>query len=398
MASVSNHQNGVVGFCLLPSELIQTILLHLSLPEILHMKLLNKSISFIISDHNFIQACNSKSMSSTWLFVCKKRWRRDLMLYGFSDDQSHRWFRIPIDQLLKPLIFPGEDIYFLTANANFFLFVSNTRQEVLAVNLVLMSVKKIPHSPLGPRGTSSWRRSGIKLIRCPGSGSGSAHFRFLFAELVDNVPLLFEYQSETDTWRSTEAVESQYCEEIQRGSECVFLNASESTVVATRVVNKSNVVPIVVRPRFNMLVNEPHLAVGFRRPMNRIHVYGDGYMMIIKSDEISVDGRERVVKEIEIWGLSGRSGGEYKWEYVSRVKSELMDKINKKPFGVIMGCLEVKNGVIKGVLMSNLDGLWDIIWLVYDINNGEWSWVKVPDSNTKGSNMAGISFSSGLTL
>jgi hypothetical protein len=412
--AANHHQNDTVGFHLLPSELIQNILLYLSLPEILHMKLVNKSTSLIISDQSFIRECNSRSTSSTWLFVCKKRWRNELILHGFSDDKSHRrWFKIPISDLLKPVIYPGEDIYFLTANGNIFLFVSNTRQEVFAVNLAVKTVKRIPPSPWGPRGTSSWRRSGMKMI----TGSDSDHFRFLFAELVENQPILFEYRSETDSWRSTEAKENP--EEISQSSEYVFLNvmngASGSTVIATKVNSKSNFTPVVARPVFNWGPNELSV-VGFSsgsggRRMNRMHVYGDGYMMIIKSNEIRT---ERFVKAIELWRLnrnendsdlcvqfrsSSYASLEYMWKYLSRVRSEIMEKINKKPFGVLMGCLEHKNGIIKVVLMSNLDGLWDIIWLNYDTNNGEWDWVQVPnDSNTKGTNMAGISFSSGPTL
>lgn len=204
---MNNHRNSTtsaIGFCLLPSELIQNILLYLVLPEIIRLKLVSKSFSLIISDQDFIRACNIRSRSSAWLFVYKKRWPRDLTLHGFTD-QSQRWFQIPIANSLRPIISLGEDLYFLTASGKFFLFVSNTKKVVISVNLVAQTVKKIPPSPLGPRGTSSWRRSGMKLVAGP---PGSDHFRFLFVELVENRPILFVYDSESEKWESMEAKEN----------------------------------------------------------------------------------------------------------------------------------------------------------------------------------------------
>ena len=145
---------------------MQNIFLSLVLPEIIRLKLVSKSFSHIISDHNFLRECNLRSSSTTWLFVYKKRWLRDAVLHSFTD-RSDRWFRIPISRLLKPINFHGEDLYFLMASGNFFMFASNTVREIIAVNLVTMTVKRIPPSPLGPRGTSSWRRSGMKLVTRP---------------------------------------------------------------------------------------------------------------------------------------------------------------------------------------------------------------------------------------
>ncbi|GLT28949.1 hypothetical protein SLA2020_038490 [Shorea laevis] len=78
------------------------------------------------------------------------------------------------------------------------------------------------------------------------------------------------------------------------------------------------------------------------------------------------------------------------------VPSDLMKRI-KKPYGAIMGFLEERDGVIRIVLVSNFEGLWDIIWLFYDRREGNWNWIPLPDCSMKGLNMAGITFSSGLT-
>ncbi|KAJ0030312.1 hypothetical protein Pint_13088 [Pistacia integerrima] len=304
------------------------------------MKLVNKSIAYVISDQNFIRQCNLRSKSSTWLFLYKKRWNRHAILEGFSD-QSTRWFKISIADLLKPVVSPGQNLYFLTASGNIFLFVCNTRQEVVAVNLVSKTVKRITDSPLGPRGTSSWRRSGMKLV------ARSDHFQFFFAELVDNRPVLFEYNSETNTWNSTEAkeiVDNSYMPRVdEREDGYIFLNAingpNESVVVA--IGSESRNAPLIARPRFN----------GGGSINERLHVYGDGHMMIIRSKGVeNEDGTVRMLKGIEIWGLNLRKNSRA-WEYISKVPSELIRKINK-PYGVMMGCLEKEDGIIKMFLIA----------------------------------------------
>lgn len=312
------------------------------------------------------------------------------MLHAFTDRSSDRWFRIPLAELLKPVDFHGEDLYFLAASANVFLFASNNVREVVAVNLVSVTVKKIPPSPLGPRGTSSWRRSGMKLVT---DSSGSGHFRFMFAEFVGNRPVLFVYDSSTDTWKSTEAKEKENDEILPRGGVHVFLSVvhgpSESVLVATSSISDSDT-PVVVRPRFN---DPEGLTVGFNwgNVIDRLHVYGDGYMMIVKSEG---ENRVRVLKGVELWGVSldGR-----KWELVSAVPGEVMGVIEKR-YGVMMGCLEEKNGIIRVALVSNCDGFWDMLWLSFDTKWKRWNWMPLPDCKMKGWNMAGISFSSGLTL
>ncbi|XP_044471472.1 uncharacterized protein LOC123200366 [Mangifera indica] len=384
---MDNHQNvatNAIGFCLLPSELIQNILLHLALPEIIAMKVVNKSIASVFSDQHFVRQCNFRSKSATWLFLYKKRWNCDAMLEGFSD-QSTRWFKISIAELLKPLVSPRQNLYFLTANGNIFLFICNTYQQVVAVNLVKRTVRRIPDSPLGPRGTSSWRRSGMKLV----TRFASDQFRFLFADLVDNRPVLFEYSSETDTWKSSEAKEIldnlQIPHVDKREDDYIFVNATnepnESVVVA--VESENSTAPVIVRPRFN----------GGGSSMERLHVYGDGHMMIVRSKGVE-NGRE--LKGIELWGLNLRENGK-DWEYISTVPSEIIRKINK-PYGFLIGCLEKADGVIQMVLLFSYECLRRLIWLSYDVNKKKWSWCPVPDCKMKGFNMAGIGLAHGLTL
>ncbi|XP_061352565.1 uncharacterized protein LOC133297433 isoform X2 [Gastrolobium bilobum] len=371
---MDDHRNSTpnaIGLCLLPQELIQNIFLSLLLPEIVRLKLVNKSFSRIISDHSFVRQCNSLSSSTTWLFVYKKRWLRDAVLHAFTNRSSDRWFRIPILELLKPVQFHGEDLYFLASSAN------------------------IPPSPLGPRGTSSWRRSGMKLVT---DLSGSGRFRFMFAEFVGNRPVLFVYSSETDTWKSTEAKEDITNGLLPRGRGHVFLNVvhgpRESVLVASTPECDA---PVVLRPRFDDVrgseSDDGGLTVGFSwgNVIDRLHVYGDGYMMIVKSEGAR---NVRVLKGVELWGLSleGRN-----WEFVSTVDGELMKKI-EKPYGVMMGCLEEKNGIIRAALVSNCEGFWDMIWLSFDTKWNHWTWISLPDCKMKGWNMAGISFSSGLTM
>ena len=394
---MDNHRNSTtsaIGFCLLPSELIQNILLYLVLPEIIQLKLVSKSIAHLISDQDFIREYNTRSRSTTWLFVYKKRWPRDLMLHGFTD-QSERWFQIPIAKSLRPIVSPGEDLYFLTASGNFFLFVSNTMKVVISVNLVTKTVKKIPPSPLGPRGTSSWRRSGMKLVAGP---PGSDHFRFLFVELVENRPILFVYDSQSEKWESMEVKENVAnlpCLS-ERESHYIYLSVingrSESVLI---VVNSHGTTskPLILRPRFGGGgVDDGQLTVRFSwgNVIDRLHVYGDGHMMIMISDGID----KMMLTGIELWGL--RLDGRY-WQYISKVPSKLMEQI-KKPYGVMVGCLEERDGIVRAALMSNFEGLWNIIWLTYDIKTRHWIRVIVPDCKMKGSNMAGIAFSSGITL
>lgn len=119
-------------------------------------------------------------------------------------------------------------------------------------------------------------------------------------------------------------------------------------------------------------------------------------MVIIKSVPIE-DGlgsrvrvRMRVLIGIELWGISS-DGSE--WVLTSRVCSEMIEEV-KKPYGVMMGCMAEREGVVRVVLMSNSKGAWDLVWLSYNRAKCVWSWVPVPDCGTKGLNMAGIALSS----
>ncbi|OVA06547.1 F-box domain [Macleaya cordata] len=390
-----NLTSNAVGLCLLPSELIQDILFRLTLPEIVRLKSVSKTLTSVISCDDFRRDYNIQSSSDTWLFIYKKRSPRDSVLHGFTD-RSNRWFKIPVADYLSPVVPPGEDLYFLTASGDFFLFASNNCREVIAVNLTLNTVKKIPPSPLGPRGTSSWRRSGLKLIAGP---PGSDRFRFLFAELYENRPVLFEYISEIDTWRSVEARENEWNQQHggQREKEKVYLSVihrrSESVVLAT---GPGNDAPVILRPRFEGGGVEERLAIGFSTGdvSNRLHVYGDGCMVIVRSEGVDLSVRVRFFTCIEVWGLSvdGRQ-----WEFMSRVPEVLVERV-RKPYNAMMGCLEERDGIIRVILVSNFEGLWDLIWLSYDLERRLWNWVPLPATSMKGLNMAGITLSTGLTL
>ncbi|PHU17335.1 hypothetical protein BC332_13030 [Capsicum chinense] len=380
-----------ISFCLLPSELIQYIILQLALPEIIQLKLVNKSIFSIISDQNFVRNYNNQSSSATWLFLYKKKWRREAILYGFTDC-SNRWFNILIADLLKQVVPPGEDVYFLTANANIFLFALNNRQEVMSVDIMTRMVKKIPPSPLGPRGTSSWRRSGMKLLSCP---YNSEHFRFLFAELHESHPTLFEYNSRVERWQFTRAIE--VTQEL--GDDFIFLSASNgrnrSVIIGVRP-DQSNSIPVVIRPTFITRGNEEdRLAIGFSwgNAIDILHVYGDGNIMTIKSDKVNKTVRK--IKRIELWGLS--TNGRY-WEFISMAPNELIVDRISKPYGAMIGCMQKTQGITRAILMTNLEGTWETIWLSYNKRDDYWAWLSLPDCNMKGSNLAGVTFSSGLTL
>ncbi|KAF9613388.1 hypothetical protein IFM89_008218 [Coptis chinensis] len=383
--------NGV-GLCLLPSELIQEILLRLVLPEIFQVKSVSKLITSVIRCNSFRNEFNTRSSSDTWLFVYKKRSLRDSFLYSFTY-RSSRWFKIPMAQFLFPIVPPGEDLYFLTASAGFFLFASNKYRELIVVNIKLNTVKKIPPSPLGPRGTSSWRRSGLKLIAGPPPGSDQ--FTFLFAELLyENRPVLFQYSSGNDTWRSVEAVENDgYLP--TRGK--VFLSVVHRSSDSILLAIESNIeTPVILRPRFNEGAIDGRLAIGFST-IGRLHVYGDGCMVIVKSEGMNMideNDRVRVFTCIEVWGLCVDGRG---WEFISKLPDNLVDKV-RKPYAVMMGCLEERDGIVRVVLVTNYEGVWALIWLCYDLGSKAWTWVPLPEFRMKGLNIAGITLSSGLTI
>lgn len=387
-----NRPANAVGLCLLPSDLLQDIFFRLALPEILRLRSVSRSLSSLISGDDFRRLYALRSLSETWLFLYKKRSSRDSLLHGFND-RSGRWFQIPVAAILLSAVHPGEDLYFLTASGDFFLFASNSRRELIAVNLTANAVKKIPASPLGPRGTSSWRRSGLKLIAGP---PGSDRFMFLFAELHENRPVLYAYCSETDTWRSAVPADNDQSSTRVGQRDRVFLSVihrrRESVIISAGTESDR---PVVFRPRFDGGVEEG-LAVGLIAGdgADRLHVYGDGKMVVVRSDGEDEGTRVRAFVSIEMWGLSSDGNG---WDFISKVPKELMERI-RKPYGVMMGCLEERGGTIRVVLLSNYKGSWDLIWLSYDVDGGDWKWVPLPDDGTKGLNMAGIAFSSALRL
>lgn len=231
--------------------------------------------------------------------------------------------------------------------------------------------------------------------------NGSTHFMFLFVESVQNHPILFTYSSETDTWQIREAEENNVTSDE---GDYIFLNLMNGTrdnVVI--VVGLRTLTPVILRTRFNGSgthpQEDPNPTVGFSwgNLVDRLHVYGDGYMMIIRSNNDifnGVDRGTRVLGSIELWRLS-RIGA--RWELASEVPAGLIGKF-RRPYGVLMGCLESRAGILRAALVSNLEGSWDIIWLSYDQLSNKWNYILVPDCRMKGSNMAGIAFSNGLTL
>lgn len=165
---------------LLPSELLHEILIRLALPELLRVRSVARPLSHLISSPDFRRFYHLSSVSSgpapaaAWLLVFKKLPPRGAALRGFHGP-SGRWFRIPVSDIISPAVPPGEDLYFLAASGSSFLFAANGRRELVVVDLSAQSARRLPPSPLGPRGTSSWRRFGLKLVADP---PGSSQFRY----------------------------------------------------------------------------------------------------------------------------------------------------------------------------------------------------------------------------
>ncbi|KAG8056036.1 hypothetical protein GUJ93_ZPchr0001g30932 [Zizania palustris] len=369
---------------LLPSELLHDILIRLALPELLRVRSVARPLSHVISSPDFRRLYHLSSASSgpgpaaAWLLVFKKLRPRDAALRGFHGP-SGRWFRIPVSAILAPAVPPGEDLYFLAASGSSFLFAANGRRELVVVDLSAHAARRLPPSPLGPRGTSSWRRFGLKLVADP---PGSSQFRFLFAELVNNSAFLFEYQSETDTWQSSEAVQVEGAS-AAAGPDGTFLCAAHAGPDCVMVYSGPGVErPVFFRPRFPQNQNGA----------DRLHVYGDGRAAVVRSTVIDEPSRSRVkvVAGVDLYGFVSVGGD---WQLVSTVPGELIEGF-RKPYAVMTGLLSEREGMVRLVLISNCRGAWDIVWLSYDLAHGEWRWVPVPDWGTKGLNMAGIAVSS----
>ena len=222
--------------------------------------------------------------------------------------------------------------------------------------------------------------------------------RFLFAELVNNTPFLFEYRSETDTWQQSEAVlaEGEGAEPAARaaapdgdgggtylcaahaGPDCVMVYAGP----------RADDRPVFFRPRF------PNAAAGHGG--ERQHVYGDGSAAVVRSaaiDDPTSRTRVKVVTGVDLYGFgAGAVGGD--WELVASVPGDLVEGF-RKPYAAMTGLLAEREGVVRLVLISNCRGAWDLVWLSYDRARREWRWVPVPDwGSSKGLNMAGIAVSS----
>lgn len=230
--------------------------------------------------------------------------------------------------------------------------------------------------------------------------NGSDHFRFMFAEMVANRPILFVYDSQTDKWQSMEANDHTGPLARERKEDYIFLSVinrpSLSIVIA---IEASSNEPVVLRPRFDWRGNEAQqqlaIGLGWGNQIDMLQVYGDGYMMIARSN--GVDGartRVRMMTSIEMWGIS--SDGRH-WECISKAPNGIVESI-KKPYEVMIGCLEGRNGIIRTTLITHFQGLWNITWLSYDVPKDQWTRIPVPDCRLKGANLAGITFSSGLTM
>ncbi|XP_066312215.1 uncharacterized protein [Miscanthus floridulus] len=382
---------------LLPSELLHEILLRLAVPELLRVRSVARPLSGLISSPDFRRLYHLSSASSggggpaaAWLLLFKKLPPRDAAIRGFHGP-SGRWFRIPVSAILAPAVPPGEDLYFLAASASSFLFAANGSRELVVVDLTARAARRLPPSPLGPRGTSSWRRFGLKLVADP---PGSNRFRFLFAELVNNTPFLFEYRSETDTWQESEAVlaeegaepaaapdgDGTYLCAAHAGPDCVMVYAGP----------RADDRPVFFRPRFPNAAAAGHGG-------DRLHVYGDGSAAVVRSaaiDDPTSRTRVKVVTGVDLYGFGagGSVGGD--WELVASVPGDLVEGF-RKPYAVMTGLLAEREGVVRLVLISNCRGAWDLVWLSYDRARREWRWVPVPDwGSSKGLNMAGIAVSS----
>lgn len=216
---------------------------------------------------------------------------------------------------------------------------------------------------------------------------------------MNNTPFLFEYRSETDTWRQTEsalaadvaapapaAPDGTYLCASHAGPDCVMVYSSGPSA------DDDDHHPVFFRPRF------PNAAAVAGQGGDRLHVYGDGSAAVVRS--VAVDDptpttsrtRVKVVTGVDLYGF-GAVGGD--WELVASVPGELVEGFRRKPYAVMTGLLAEREGVVRLVLISNCRGAWDLVWLSYDRKRREWRWVPVPDwGGSKGLNMAGIAVSS----
>ncbi|KAF3791875.1 hypothetical protein EJ110_NYTH11848 [Nymphaea thermarum] len=362
------------GFSVLPSELIENIILRLPLPEIICLSSACKGLNSMISSVEFQRKYNKLS-SDNWIFVFKKQPFKKSTIFGFSS-ACNRWFRFPIAQLLEPVVSPGEDIYLLAASAGFFLFSLNNCQELVVTNPVSKSTQKIPTNPLGRRGTSSWRRPSMKLIGNRTSGS----FKFMFIEDLGQGPVLYLYRSATNMWSITEAQEMTR----QVKENMVFLTAAHIVGVSL----ETNVAACIYRPSSEE--GSQGLSIGLLGAYmtGPLHIYGDGRLVVVRSE--SIDGRSRAIKEIEIWGLNldGR-----KWKLFGRTPHSLLESV-RKPFEVLTGRLEDREGVVRVILVSYFEGRWNMLWISYDSLKMDWHMAELPEFGMKGINIAGVAISS----
>ncbi|KAK2967761.1 hypothetical protein RJ640_029657 [Escallonia rubra] len=379
-----------VGFCLLPSELMEYIFIRLASPDICQLRCVSKPIASILREREFVLNHNDQHRSSTWLFFYNKPAdREDAALHGFSD-RSNRWFKILVHDLLKSVVPSGEYLYFLTASGSNFLFALNTRKEVVLVNPMTRTVRKIICPPQGPHGIFFGPDTSIKLLFGP---PGADQFCVLFAQFINGCTILFEYNSNTNKWRTITL--ERRVRDLSLVGDYVFLS------VFDRFRRCANIICVSQRGHPEAVSIWPTLACADSSweirgdGLHSYRVIGDGKMVIVRSDGVDdKNKRIRMLKGVELWGIT--ANGKH-WEFISETSREIVAEM-KKPYGVIEGCLEERNGTIRVALMFNFQGVWDIIWLSYDLGRRNWTRVVLPDCQMKGSSMVGISFSSGLIL
>ncbi|KAK3031138.1 hypothetical protein RJ639_035136 [Escallonia herrerae] len=372
-----------VGFCLLPSELMEYIFIRLASPDICRLRCVSKPIASILREREFVRNYNDQHRSSTWLFFYNKPADHDdAALHGFTD-RSNRWFKILVHDLLKSVVDSGEYLYFLTASGSNFLFALNTRNEFVLVNPMTRTVRKI----VCPSKIFSGPDTSIKLLIGP---PGSDRFCIIRNQIYGRKSFMV-YDSNADLWQTRRLNERV---DLSLVSGCVLLS------VVDWFSKRTNIVCVSQRDHPEAVSIWPELAYAdssWERhyPLHGYRVIGDGKMAVVRSDGIDVKNhRVRMLKGVELWGLTANGK---RWEFISETSREIVARI-KQPYGMMKGCLEERNGTIRVALMFNFQGVWDIIRLNYDIGRKNWTRVVLPSCQMKGSSMVGISFSNDLVL
>ncbi|ERM97091.1 uncharacterized protein LOC18425041 [Amborella trichopoda] len=357
--------------CQIPGEILQSILLRLPFSDLLITRSTCKCLAGEISGQEF-RSLYDKTSQENWLYLYKKKPLKTSSILAYSD-MCRRWFKIPIAGIFASAINSGEDLYLLAASKGFVLFALNRGGELVAGNLVSGAVKKIPAGPLGPRRTCTWRRYGLTMV------AGTSSFEFLFAESIGGQPVVFVYNSETESWRVIIAKPFGNFSARKREILSASHVGEHSTLVS---IDRESDMASILRPKFEGKIFSVY----------ETHVFGDGWMMVVKSEGFGTCGR--VMTHVEIWGLG--LGGE-RWELRGQAPREMLER-ESRVYDVMMGCLEERESVIRAVLVSNLKGKWDMVWVCFDMMREKWEFNFLPQCDMEGGNIAGIAISSSLPL